>query len=99
VVNWRRRKEPHRKEGPRREPERLNATESRDPDGNKLTFRWFVTVKPAAMADVRIENAEEPEAIVTPTFAEVGQQVISFWRSGRWDPTLYSYRRVVLTVE
>jgi len=78
----------------------LSAVGTRDPDGNGLSYRWFVYKEAGTFrGDVRIEDAETPEAwFLTPQAKEpVSLHVIlEVWDDGQ--PRLRSYRRIIVTV-
>ncbi len=54
------------------QPLRLDAGASRDPDGNRLSYRWFHyqeagSAPDAVLSDVAITGANSPRATITPT--------------------------------
>jgi hypothetical protein len=97
------------------QPVTLDASHSTDPDGHKLHFSWFHYAEAGAvgntLADVKIENADQPVARVTATAAcrqqwlprgpscpGPGVAHVILAVSDEGSPRLTSYRRVILTV-
>ena len=97
------------------QPIALDASHSTDPDGQKLHFSWFHYAEAGAvgnrLADVKIENADQPIARVTATTAcrpqwlargpacpgpGVAHLILAVTDEG--SPHLTAYRRVILTV-
>jgi hypothetical protein len=78
----------------------LCAVGTRDPDGNSVSYRWFVYQEAGTFKGrVRIEDAASPEAwFAAPQVTEpVSLHVIlEVWDDGQ--PRLCSYRRTVVTV-
>jgi hypothetical protein len=78
----------------------LSAVGTRDPDGNSVSYRWFVYQEAGTFKGrVRIEDAASPEAwFAAPQVTEpVSLHVIlEVWDDGQ--PRLCSYRRTVVTV-
>ena len=95
-------------------PITLNASTSRDPDGNALRYLWFHYPEAGAadgnLAAVTITGADSEKAVVTPTAAcrpewlprsrscPVGVAHIILAVTDDGSPALTSYRRVILTV-
>ena len=95
-------------------PITLNASTSRDPDGNALRYLWFHYPEAGAadgnLAEVTITGADSATAIVTPTAAcrpqwlprprpcPVGVAHIILIVTDDGAPALTSYRRIILTV-
>jgi len=96
------------------QPITLDASGSRDPDGNKLRFVWFHYAEAGSadgnLAGVAISGADSAKAVVTPTAAcrplwlpmprtcASGTAHIILAVTDDGSPTLTSYRRVILTV-
>ncbi|HEU0141211.1 MAG TPA: nucleoside hydrolase-like domain-containing protein [Bryobacteraceae bacterium] len=82
-------------------PVTLSAAGSADPDGDRLSFRWFLYPEAGTYKGaVPIENAEEAVArIVAPGVQSPATvHVILKVRDGG-TPALYAYRRAILTVQ
>jgi hypothetical protein len=97
------------------QPITLDASRSSDPDGQKLHFSWFHYAEAGAagarLADLKIENADQPIARVTatavcrppwfprgPACAGPGVAHVILSVTDEGSPRLTSYRRVILTV-
>jgi hypothetical protein len=75
----------------------LSAKGSSDPDGDKLTYRWFVYREAGAGGNVKIEHSESE--IISFTMPELKENqsmhiVLEVKDSG--SPALFSYRRIIL---
>ena len=76
----------------------LSAKGSNDPDGDKLTFRWFVYREAGSGGNVEIEQPESDEISFAMPELKQGQTlhiILEVADSGI--PSLFSYRRVVLS--
>ena len=96
------------------QPITLDASGSRDPDGNELRFVWFHYPEAGSadgnLAGVTIAGADSAKAVVTPTAAcrpkwlpvpiacTTGTAHVILAVTDDGSPTLTSYRRVILTV-
>jgi hypothetical protein len=79
----------------------LSAAGTYDPDGNGLSYRWFVYKEAGTFrGDVPIESGAAPEAwFVAPPVTEPASLhvILEVWDDGQ--PRLCSYRRIIVTVE
>jgi hypothetical protein len=79
----------------------LSAAGTRDPDGNGVSYRWFVYKEAGtSRGDIRIEDAASPQAwfVAPQVTAPVSLHVIlEVWDDGQ--PRLCSYRRIIVTME
>jgi len=84
----------------------LSATGTYDPDGDRVSYRWFVYPEAGTVRDaVEIQDGASPEAYFTapqgkaePAQGPASLHVILEVRDDG-SPSLYSYRRVVVTIE
>jgi len=78
---------------------RLSAAGSTDPDGHKISFRWWVYREAGTYAnDVPIDGASTPEASIAAP-ADAGADIhVVLEVSDDGAPPLTSYRRVILQV-
>ncbi|WP_405380232.1 nucleoside hydrolase-like domain-containing protein [Maribacter sp. LLG6340-A2] len=86
----------------------LNAENSTDPDGDKLTFRWFYYGEPGSFTKssgrtaepVKIENANSAKAyLVVPKGARLGTMHIILEVTDQGTPALTRYERIIINVE
>ena len=79
----------------------LSAAGTRDPDGNSVSYRWFVYKEAGTFkGDVRIEDAASPQAwFLAPQVTEPASLhvILEVWDDGQ--PRLCSYRRIIVTIE
>jgi hypothetical protein len=79
----------------------LSAAGSSDPDGNKLSFRWFVYREAGTYGgDVRVEGAGQKDAALTVPADAAGKEfhvVLEVADDGA--PPLTRYRRAVVSVK
>lgn len=76
----------------------LSAKGSNDPDGDKLSFRWFVYREAGSGGNVEIEQSDSEEISFDMPKLSQGQSlhiILEVKDSGM--PSLFSYRRVVLS--
>lgn len=79
----------------------LNANGSKDPDGDILSYNWYVYEGAGTYKKpVLIAKANEQEATLTiPEDASTGETVhVILEVTDDGDPVLYSYRRIIITV-
>lgn len=78
----------------------LDASESRDPDGDPIACRWWQYIEAGSFSEaVRIENAESPRAaFVAPRVARRETIHIVLEATDRGTPPLTGYRRLIFTV-
>jgi hypothetical protein len=75
----------------------LSAKGSSDPDGNKLTFRWFVYREAGSGGNVEIEKPESEEISFAMPELKQGQSLhIILEVKDAGSPTLFAYRRIIL---
>jgi len=79
----------------------LDASDSRDPDGDAISFRWFIYKEAGSYrGDVEIRKGTAIVAQLTAPQTDKPQTIhviLEVKDSGR--PALFSYRRVILTVQ
>ena len=79
----------------------LNAEETYDPNGDQLTYRWFVYKEAGTYkGSVDIENNASARAYLIPPEVKDPESlhlILEVKDNGQ--PSLYSYRRVIITVE
>jgi len=79
----------------------LSAAGTRDPDGNAVSYRWFVYKEAGTFkGDVTIEDATSPQAwFLAPQVTEPVPLhiILEVWDDGQ--PRLCSYRRIIVTIE
>jgi len=78
----------------------LSAAGSTDPDGDKLRYRWFQYREAGTLpVGLRIEESDQPEAhVALRGVSGTGTFHIVLEVKDDGEPSLYSYRRVVLEV-
>lgn len=85
----------------------LNATGSRDPDGNELSYKWFYYGEPGTFAlssgrtaePLKIENADKANAsFVVPDTERLGTIHIILEVTDQGTPPLTRYKRVIVRV-
>lgn len=79
---------------------KLNADGSSDPDGDKLSYRWFVYKEAGDYPnEITIENADAVEAVVLIPDDAAGREIhVILEVTDNGKPVLYSYRRVIFKV-
>ncbi|MHC4511274.1 MAG: nucleoside hydrolase-like domain-containing protein [Planctomycetota bacterium] len=80
---------------------RLGAVGSDDPDGDKLSYQWFVYREAGNYAGViDIRNSKRQQAsFIAPEVNQAREIHVILALKDDGEPNLYSYRRVVVTVE
>jgi hypothetical protein len=78
----------------------LSAEGTHDPDGNQVFYRWFVYKEAGSYnGQIDIEGGDSNEAsFVAPTVKQASTIHVILEVKDNGDPGLYSYRRVVITV-
>ncbi|MDO4557711.1 MAG: DUF1593 domain-containing protein [Planctomycetia bacterium] len=80
----------------------LTATASTDPDGDPLTYRWWIYPEAGTYpGTVTIENADQPRIFLTVPDGAEGSEihlVLEVSDQRKQSPELTSYRRIVVTV-
>jgi len=79
----------------------LDAGGSYDPDKNKLFYRWFVYKEAGTVKDtVEIQNNTSSKAyLVAPSVKEPGVIHVILEVKDDGEPCLYSYRRIIITID
>ena len=79
---------------------RLSAAGTHDPDGDNITYNWFVYQEAGDYnGDVKIDNSRAKEASFTaPAVDKTAKIHVILELKDDGEPNLYSYRRVVVTV-
>jgi len=80
---------------------RLDAQQSRDPDGDTLAFRWWHYVEAGTFSgNLRIDHDNQAEAtIAVPSAAKTGDTIhIVCQVNDQQSPPLTHYQRVIITV-
>jgi len=79
----------------------LSAAGTCDPDGDKVSCRWFVYNEAGTFkGPVEIQNSTSPEAyFVAPPVDEPRSLHVILEVTDDGEPRLYSYRRIIITVE
>jgi hypothetical protein len=81
----------------------LSAQGSKDPDRDKITYRWFFYPEPSgdrANVAASIENDNQALATLVPKQAKPGQVIhVILEIKDDGEPALYRYRRLIFTVE
>jgi hypothetical protein len=78
----------------------LSAAGSNDPDGDGLSFRWFYYKEPGnyeGIINVRNSNAREA-SFIAPEVNKTKELYLILEVRDDGEPSLYSYRRVIVTV-
>jgi hypothetical protein len=78
----------------------LSAAESNDPDGDKLSYHWFVYREAGTnTGTVAIQGSKQPQAsFIAPEVDQAREIHVILELKDDGEPNLYSYRRVVVTV-
>jgi hypothetical protein len=76
----------------------LDATESHDPNGNKLSFNWWIYSEPSSSSGILLENNKPIVSIKIPESSPDGNVHVILEVKDDGSPNLYSYRRVILQV-
>jgi len=85
-----------------KDPERpiqLDASASKDPDGDALTFHWMVYEEVSSMKGVTIERADSAKPVVRLPKKPRGEAHIVLSCTDEGKPPMTRYRRIVVTVE
>lgn len=79
----------------------LSAEGSRDPDGDRLGYSWSIYLEPSTYSgDVDIQNQSEPEVMIRVPDDASGTSIhVILEVSDNGEPSLISYRRMVLLIE
>lgn len=79
----------------------LSAAETYDPDGNKVSYRWFAYNEAGDFkGTIEIMNSTSPEAFfIAPQVQDATSIHIILEVKDDGQPCLYSYRRIIFTVE
>jgi hypothetical protein len=79
----------------------LTAAGTYDPDGNKVSYHWFVYDEAGDFrGPVEVKNSTSPQAyLIAPQVEEATSIHIILEVKDDGQPSLYSYRRIILTVE
>ncbi|MEX0703746.1 MAG: nucleoside hydrolase-like domain-containing protein [Planctomycetales bacterium] len=87
------------RDAPAGKPFALDCSGTTDPDGDRMTYRWFVYREPGTFAgDVRIEDEERPRATLFVPADAAGKTIhIVLEVTDDGTPPLTRYRRVVLS--
>jgi hypothetical protein len=75
----------------------LSAKGSNDPDGDKLTYHWFIYNEAGAGGNVELKNPVSEEISFTMPELKQGQSlhiILEVKDSG--NPELFSYRRIII---
>jgi hypothetical protein len=80
---------------------RLSAAGTSDPDGDKLSCRWFVYKEAGNYnGTISIRNSDAKEANFTaPEVSQTQKIHVILEVKDDGEPNLYSYRRIIVTVE
>jgi hypothetical protein len=80
---------------------RLSAAGTSDPDGDKLSCRWFVYREAGDyIGTISIQNSGAKEtSFTTPEVSQTQKIHIILELKDDGEPNLYSYRRIIVTVE
>ena len=79
----------------------LSAAGTSDPDGDDVSYHWFVYKEAGTYkGDVTIENSDTPQAsFVAPQVEKPISLHVILQVKDNGRPSLYSYRRIIVTVE
>ena len=79
----------------------LDAAGTRDPDGDELSYRWFVYREAGTFrGDVEIENHTSPQAsLVTPEVRSPQSLHVILEVKDDGQPCLWAYRRIIVEIE
>jgi hypothetical protein len=79
----------------------LSAARTYDPDGDRVSYHWFVYNEAGTFkGNVEIEGSTSPQAFfVAPQVQEPKSVHIILEVRDDGQPCLYSYRRIIITIE
>ena len=78
---------------------KLDARKTTDPDGDAITYRWYVYEEPGTLRGVEIENPDGPRCRVKLPEDLTGTVHIILEATDNGTPRLTSYKRVVVSVD
>jgi hypothetical protein len=84
-----------------RETVKLSAAGTSDPDGDKLSYRWFVYKEAGDYnGPISIQNRDAKEAsFIAPEVSQTTKIHVILELKDDGEPNLYSYRRVIVTIK